>query len=405
MNKYIDMFSFYSVLKSLFNKEQSLSKEQLLTIDRNIQIYLNSDDSDDGTDDGSNSGSLDIDNESSNKQTKIDNQFISLLEKYLKKIKNSKEKSKLTNLINKLKKHLKEIQESFEDKFKKEEIKEKIEAIDDSNNTPDPAKAYEIYSKFKDLQEFGFNKALNKDYFPTKNPTINVSNFEKLSRNELVEMFSAENFYKLSKKQVLELFQATANEFLSANNVSSCAVIPEDLPYTNKHVVFGQYSANSGAIYLNSNLIDSIENAKDSQNQALPYLILETIIHEAEHRVQFSKLDEKYLSEKDKIINNSLTRPRNTKFSEYLIAPEELDARDTALQYFREVSSETNNESLKAFYNAQKQREMNYQKHSIISKNQQYFQDIYNKQLLNTNQTLNTNIFTIMNASNPELNR
>ena len=121
----------------------------------------------------------------------------------------------------------------------------------------------------------------------------------------------------------------------------------------------------------------------------MPYQILNTVIHEARHRCQYSNLDKENLPQKEYLVAKSLLKPEHTDYSDYLSSLDEIDARNCSLQYFRNVAKETkNSETLAQFYNLKKKEEFNLNKNPVSSTIQNYFPDVYNTNFLETNENL-----------------
>jgi len=85
---------------------------------------------------------------------------------------------------------------------------------------------------------------------------------------------------------------------------------------------------------------------------------------------------------KQSLINNSLTHPQGgLSYEEYLSEPDEIDARDSALRFFRQaidLCPESQADGLKRFYMHQKMREQKNGKAPVSSSVESFFPDVYN---------------------------
>lgn len=389
MNKeFIDMYLIYSDLKNISKKSSSLSDAELKAIEKNLKIYIDSDDTDGSDDSGSNSISI-------SEEKEISNDLIDILTYNLKNCKNSKQKNKLQKLINELKEKLKKRLENLSvDEQKQTESISKELKNSCANEEEYKFVKEQLGNKFKEYSIFAFNKTLNKDYFPTKSQSIDTSNLDNLSRNELLSFFEPDKFYSLSQKQIAALLQATANDFLKSKGVSSCAVELQDLTLNNKNIVFGEYNPNKGSIAINKNLLSLADNLKDKKDEYLPFKILETVIHESEHRCQFYMQGKEPVLTKDKVIQDAIRNPSYNSYSSYLSSPEELDSRNCALEYIRNAANELDSDNLRTFYNLQKESEMQKPKKPVSKSIEDMFPDIYNGKLQQTNRKpINKNNF------------
>lgn len=283
-----------------------------------------------------------------------------------------------------LKKALSRMIASVENEIKKEEIKtssgyeQKIIQESTQSNTNN----IEEFIRFRKIEItlFNLNKNINKYYFPTQDPKVNTKQFDNLSDNELIEMFSKDNFYKLNEKQIHALLQTVSDRYLSANNVSPCAIVLDNLTLNDNSVCYGQYSPNKGNISINKKLLRNLEDAENIGDQYLPYQLLSTVIHEARHRVQFSNLGKTNLSLKDQYVSLSLAHNQDLlSYSQYLAEPDELDARNASLEFLKNAakSSVKNSSSLIEFYNHKLKNEHNNNKSEISDTAKAFFEEIY----------------------------
>ncbi len=238
-------------------------------------------------------------------------------------------------------------------------------------------------AKVYNLRQFTYLKALNPAYFPTHSVNIDTSEFKHFSRQELVSLYSADKFYNLSETQIMALMQATANEYLLDNGISPCAVEFRPMPLGRNKAVFGEYSPNTGTIYINSNLLGLLDRAKSENNQYLPYQLLSTLIHEATHRIQFANFGNNTTTLKDKAVQIALKEPQsNMSYSEYLGSVDEIDARNASMKYIRESAINLSSSSLASFYNEKKKQELKNTKTDIPAELKPYFTDVYSKEML-----------------------
>ncbi len=270
-----------------------------------------------------------------------------------------------------------------------------------------------IESKAKRYGDFAFERAKNPKFKATTRPVIDTSSLlESLSkaksqngnsqlstRDQLVQMFEPDKFYRLSQRQKEILFQAVVNEYLQSQGVEPCAVKMSKLHMGNKTVTFGEYVPTEGVIKLNSRLFENIDDMANVNNPHFPYQILSTLIHEAQHRVQFMNIDKPAKNTAEKIMKESLFFPQSGKnFSDYLSEADELDARNASLKYFREQASnsqsQTTAKALTNFYNFEKQKEINNGKSAVSQELMNEYVDIFNGKFLGTGISLNSNLYS-----------
>ncbi len=233
--------------------------------------------------------------------------------------------------------------------------------------------------KYGNYADYAINKALDPNYKPKEPKTIATGQFSASSREELIDMFDSKNFYKLSNKQKAQLFQSVVNDYCISNGVSPCSIRVEDLPVSDKSVCYGEYVPSDATIVLNKAVLESIGVAALTQNAFLPIQILSTLIHEAQHRVQFEKADGPYSSTREMVVSENLKHPQvSLSHKEYLSEPDELDARGAALDYIFTASQMVNNPKLKAYYNTKMLAEMRNGKVEIPEEMKKLFPDIYN---------------------------
>jgi len=343
-----------------------------------------------------NKNSSDDDGDSAILEMSIDFCFSSNTEKlnFLKSLlqvcKNSQLRKILTKKIYAVEK---EIQKESEKEYYISEQKN-IKQTNSKNNDLETL----LSTRKKELALFNLNRKLDHSYFPTVEPFVNTKKFDKLSDSEILEMFAADKFYNLSKTQIHALLQSVANRYLASHGVSPCTVSLEDLTLNSNSICFGEYCPNIGAININNKLLDNLENCQNVRDQYLPYKLLETTIHEARHRVQFSKLGNNNLNAKEQYISESLYHNQDLlTFSQYLAEPDELDARNAALEFFKNaaLTGVKNSDSLIDYYNYKLNKERNDKKDDIPGYAKEYFKEIYLSSPIITNSktTINPELF------------
>ncbi len=301
------------------------------------------------------------------------------------------------------------LKKSLDDSVKKEKADKKDEkAYTEVDRSNENARQKAIEQKAKNYGDYAFEKAKNSKFSATTKPTVDTKNLDQLSRNQIVSMFRPHIFYSLSASERHKLFQAVVNEYCRANGVSPCAVNISPLPYGEGYMTFGEYYPCKGSIAINSHLFDNLEAFSDESDPAFPYAILQTLIHETEHRIQFMNIDNTPKNEADRLLKESLLEPQQGKsFEDYLAEPDEIGARNAALAYFRNCANECDRpeeaELLACFYNCQKQREMYNGKSDVSNVIKKAHQDIYNEALLHTSSTLQAsmrrNVKNMMNIA------
>ncbi|MBQ7466875.1 MAG: hypothetical protein IJS74_02250, partial [Clostridia bacterium] len=249
----------------------------------------------------------------------------------------------------------------------------------DENPVKQKAKDYGAWAK-QQLQSSGkpHKTASRLDLIDTKA-------FDGLSRKELLEYYTPSKFYSLSGKQRDALCQATVNEYLISHGCRPCPVGFMDMPVNDRCVYYGLYRPQYQEIFINDNLFNNIDTLSDQNNTNFPYQILSTLIHEATHHMQFSDIERGADNEKTRLIKRSMMNNQNNmSFSEYLAEADELDARNSALEYIREASYEAGagRQNLMAFYNVQKNSEIKSPKKEVSKQVHSFFPDIYDNTFL-----------------------
>lgn len=248
---------------------------------------------------------------------------------------------------------------------------------------------------------FAFRKASDENYFPTERPTEYNASFEGYNRSQLIRFFEPENFYALSEDQVKSLLQTVSAEFLQSKGVQPCNVAFEKLTISDDSVQYGEYNPNRGAIIINQKILAMMNEAKKTKNKSFPCQLLSTLIHESEHRVQFSTFGQKTGDRRQDMINSFLsTSQTSLSTAQYLASYDELDARNEALDYIGEMAAENDSSVLAAFYNLKKEQEMNNGKANIPENDKRYFSDIYDGRMISTDLSLRNDMAKYMSIIN-----
>lgn len=258
--------------------------------------------------------------------------------------------------------------------------------------------------KAKQYSNFMFERAKNTNFKATTKPVLSTAKLQHLSRAELVSMFTPKVFYSLSDIQRHTLCQAIVNDYLQSNGVEPCAVKTTKLPIGGTTICFGNYNPAKGVIELNSELFGSCDDFDNTQNQCFPYQLLSTLIHEAQHRVQFANLDKIATSEAANLMKESLLSPQFGKsFADYLAEPDELDARNASLKYFKDCVSQSlsveESFALASFYNQAKIKEQNNKKSAVCDVLEKQNTELYDKSMFK----LPSNVQSKMQAENYEM--
>ncbi len=300
----------------------------------------------------------------------------------LKKVKNEKQLKQLLKLLEAL-----QSVQSSDDEYSgtndtKSQIKPVLKPADDKideNPVIQKAKDYGAWAK-QQYQQFGKDLKAKR-----KTKLIDTSKYDNLSRDELVALYHPSKFYSLSTKDRNALFQATVNDYLISNGAQPCAVSFMDMPITDKSIHYGLYRPQYGDLFINSRLFENIDELATNGNINFPYHILSTLIHEATHALQFQSIISQPLSKKDQLILNSMKHNQSSlSYQEYLAEADELDARNSALEYIRNsaISAQRGRENLKAYYNTQKNRELKTSKAHVQSDVQALFPDLFDSTFL-----------------------
>ena len=243
----------------------------------------------------------------------------------------------------------------------------------------------ETNRRFLNLLDFSLKTAgTNQHYIEPRKFNNDVGEFGSLSRKELVSMFSPSVFYNLNEQQIMQLLQATANEYAASNGAFACQVKMAGLSAPNGGVALGEYNPSEQTIEINSSFISRLKDFKDAGNAYAPYQLLSTLIHETQHHVQTTNLNKKdsQLSSREKLACYALSEPNSNNYGEYLISPDELDARDCALGYLRHAIEEADDKQateLASAYAVSKREEESRPKPKVGANIEGTFGEIYSK--------------------------
>lgn len=255
--------------------------------------------------------------------------------------------------------------------------------------------AYEnVIKRLYDRRKFIYNKSLNAQYLPTKPAKASKYGFDDLSLEELQALFIPSNFYKLTEAQIKDLSQALVTAYCKSHNVQSCRVDFKTIPAPSNQVVYGMYQVNDGCIEINQRFAIGIKSAKNAKNPVFPLQLMTTLIHEAQHRVQFASLDNQATNAREELVKQAILHPdckdylkskfsNSTSFASYMSEPDEVDARDSSLQFVESMLSNqhlTNEEDynkIAAYYNNMCETEQSAEKLAYKDNFKQLFPQIY----------------------------
>ncbi len=248
-------------------------------------------------------------------------------------------------------------------------------------------------------RKFMFEKSLNENYLPTtKANTTDEYGFHNLSIYNLLTLFYPSNFYKLDSKQIEALCQALVNKHCEAMNVIPCKVNFKEINSNSKYLTSGEYNVNEGYIDINKRYLTGFNIAKNQNNLSFPLRLMTTLVHEAEHRVQFANLDKPSTSEMDTLVKDSIMNPNNkdylvypsnnASFENYLSEPDEMAARNVSLAYLEEMvnmkaSNNSEIEKIAMYYNNILDEEQENQKLEYKENYKKFFSQIFNKNRFN----------------------
>lgn len=217
---------------------------------------------------------------------------------------------------------------------------------------------------------FKIGSSINESY-PTVKP--DATRYDNLSLNDIMLIFGdSKKFNNLDNEQICELCQALSNKFLDEKfpgfNIKHCKLEFGDLGNNPEMFTFGEHFPAVGKTVINSNIFEMVKKGYISKDQ-LAAILLETTIHETEHRAQFQTIGNKELKGKNLIVSQALLKSDNKNqnlndFYGYINSLEELDARDAALGLMKEFISKNKgrvDNSFINYYNSALQREQQYQ--------------------------------------------
>lgn len=307
-----------------------------------------------------------------------------------------------TNGIKNLVETLKEVKNSDQGDDRTQKLKTKLDSLIHTVNTQvvenKPQEDHEFYTikeimnrpkkqiglrQYVYFYNYVLNKELDNGYKGAEPNPINVGEFDKLSRDELVAMFDANKFYELSEEQRKMLYQAVINDYCRENGVKTATLSIDNLPMDSNSICYGEYSPSQSKITLNKTVLDCIKQAEVSKNPYLPYKILTTLVHESQHRVQFENYNNPPTEKLYKVLSNM---KQNEKYPykssvDYLTSYEELDARDCALGYIKSAVANSQDPKLKKFYNTLLHEERSNRKRDIPQIDKAMFANIYGEEV------------------------
>lgn len=238
---------------------------------------------------------------------------------------------------------------------------------------------YEVNDKISAFFQLYIGKV--GDNIHTSIKSTNIKNqFSSLSMNELINKFSPECFYSLSKSDIVELCTSVSAKYCESKGVPPCNLTLANYRINPGTFTYGSYSWANQGIKLNNEMFDVINRLKEEGNKFFPYSLLQTIIHESQHRVQHSNLEKEPLSQKENLVRNYVINnndPSNKTFKEYISRLEEKDARDEALKFLQEKSKQNPNSYLKLFTDNELLREANIQKNDITGNDREVFKSLF----------------------------
>ena len=172
--------------------------------------------------------------------------------------------------------------------------------------------------------------------------------------------------------------QAVANDYCKTKGVNSCAIELADLPFSDNAICYGEYVPSQSKILINRQVFDMLEDFKYCKNQYLPMKVLSTVVHEAQHRVQFETLDKPNKSVREQLVSDSINQEkREISHNKYLIEPEELDARDATIEYIKECARNSDNPIFAKYLNTLIMNERKNRKSNAPDYIKQHFINIY----------------------------
>ncbi len=259
--------------------------------------------------------------------------------------------------------------------------------------------------QYVNFYDYILNKEIDSDCCSQEPCIIDAGEFGKMNRSQLVDLFRAERFYNLDDEQRMQLFQAVINDYCEQNGVKSAGLKIETLPISNKTICYGEYNPMSSEISLNKSIIDCIDQAKENNNTYLPYKILATLVHEAQHRVQFENYDNPSSVKMGKILDKMKNMEHYAYKSQidYQTAYEELDARDCTIGYFKTAMENCGDLTLEKFYNSLIIQENKTKKRAIPASDMADFENIYFSERTRNNFNLNYSkkeFLEILNSNN-----
>lgn len=196
-----------------------------------------------------------------------------------------------------------------------------------------------------------------------------VPKYDENAIYNLASWFNPSKFYTLKPAQVLVLLQEIADCYAERYKVTASPIKTGKFEKTSANLItYGAYYPSLDEVRLNQDVLNRFNAAKRTGDDEFPIKLLQTVIHETKHAVQFKtgmldSLNKGRLNSGDKmnLLKKVFTRKSNerTKFFEYLQRAEEVDARNSAMKMINELYERgCLNECLRAVTNAGTQHQL-----------------------------------------------
>lgn len=165
-----------------------------------------------------------------------------------------------------------------------------------------------------------------------------VPNISKAEYNNIARSFNPNVFYKMSESDIENALGGLVAGYCAMNRISAPHIEFREFADEPGKTTYGTYVSETDTIYMNRKMLYSVNQLRDSKDPMLPMRLVQTGIHEAEHKNQIANMVRGTNNDMQKQINASLMQNQSNheSFGSYLCRPEEAGARYAAL---KEISS------------------------------------------------------------------
>lgn len=184
----------------------------------------------------------------------------------------------------------------------------------------------EMYERMKNvwnLRDIISKSGLFKDEDASRfSPVPNIS---KTEYNNIARSFNPDIFYNLSESDIENALCGLVSGYCAMNKISAPHIKFKEFADAPGKITYGTYVSETDTIYMNKKMLAQANQFRGSKDPTIPMRIIQTGIHEADHKRQLAYA----------IQNNNTSQYSNSNyksFGDYLSDPDEVIARYNALK-------------------------------------------------------------------------